>query len=227
MAEISNKTLAVLLVLTLVVSLGGTMISLSRLSSITSITGLATETANVSVYVDTEAAINFTTNATNFGSGYVHPDCTFCNMYTKTNQHANFTDTDCCVGTPGLHDPATPLVLENSGNVNVSVTFDFSDNATDGDNGGLLGGTDPLFQIYVYESEEYACVNATGLPGTGINSTWNNTFATVPTGDELVCNIFQPEQDQDELNISINITVPEDSKKGSLYSILTATATEV
>ncbi|MBU0535656.1 MAG: hypothetical protein KKE20_01725 [Nanoarchaeota archaeon] len=222
MSEISNKTLAILLVAAIVVSLGGTMISLGKISGLRmmSVTGFAeSELANVSVRITTQASINWTTNSTDFGSGYVVSGCTHCHMNTSTSGIGS-EDATCC--SAGLTGPDSYLVLENNGNQNVSLTFDF-----DKDAAAFIGGTNPVFQINISEGEPTSCVDVSGAPGSGLVATWNNTFANVPTATDSVCGIFQPEQGHDQLNVTVAISIPENAIKGSLSSVVTATATGI
>ena len=221
MADISNKTLAVLLILTIAVSLGGTVISLGKLRGLgTGVTGFDVLNAygNISVYVESQAAINFTTNATNFGTGTVHESCTSCTMNTSWTGGASNQAT-CCVGFSGADDG---LVLENTGNRNVTVDLQSNKNAAQ-----FIGGTNPLFKINVTEGESGSCDNTTSGPGSGLGATFNNTWANVPTADTEVCDRFNIQSSRDMLNISISVTIPENSQTGSLQATITATATAI
>ncbi len=221
MAEISNKTLAALLVLTIVVSLGGTVISLGKLKGLgTGVTGfdVLTSTGNISAYVSTNAAINFTTNATDFGTGTVHDSCNACNMYTN-NGGTGYTDSVCCVSFSGANNG---LVVENVGNRNVTLDFQFNKNAA-----SFIGGTNPLFRINVSEGESGSCDNSSGGPGSGLAATWNNTYANVPTSQLEVCDKFRPDNSTDKLVVNINITIPDNSQTGPLDAVVTATATAI
>src|SRR3989338_8847355 len=76
MAEIANKTLAVLLAVAIVVSVGGAMINISQLTELTKlipllqITGAPT-VGTVNLTVQSAAAINLSTFEVDFGPGYV------------------------------------------------------------------------------------------------------------------------------------------------------------
>jgi len=69
MDEISNKTLAILLIGAIVISLGGTLISLNRLARIRipGITGFygAAEEAEVRLDIESNVQVNFTTDTIN------------------------------------------------------------------------------------------------------------------------------------------------------------------
>ncbi len=96
MEEISNKTLAILLIAAIVISLGGTLISLNRLARIRipSITGFGTtDTAGVNLSITGVTEVNWTTDDIYWESGTV----------TTT--------------------VSSPLVLENIGNTNVTLNI--------------------------------------------------------------------------------------------------------
>ena len=70
MDEISNKTLAFLLVGAIVISLGGTLISMNKLSDMAAATGLISSdktNGTVTLNVTTSIAINVTDDAINLG----------------------------------------------------------------------------------------------------------------------------------------------------------------
>jgi hypothetical protein len=220
--ELSNKALALLLVVAVVVSLGGTMVSMSRLNkleSAESITGysLYTTVGGVNVTITSTTAINFTTNYVNFGTGIVNGSCGFCNMYTISSGTGVLGP--CC---QDFTAPSSGLILENIGNVNVSLEMNSSMSALD-----FIGGSGtpgPQFRMNVSEKEAYSCANLTYAPGSGLNETWNNTFAEVPTSNSRVCQRFRPDIASDELRIDINITVPDNSYTGLRTAVLSATA---
>ena len=93
--DINNKTLATLLVVAIIVSIGGTLISLNRLSKFGGIgvTGFATSgTAKVNLSVTSSTGITVT-QAIDFGSGYADT-ATNCTMESNLSSGAR-PDTDC------------------------------------------------------------------------------------------------------------------------------------
>lgn len=210
--QLSNKALAIILLITMVLSIGGTLISLSRLKQMETITGFAaTEYAGVNVTVTETTSINFTVNNVNFGTGTVGSGCSFCVLNTS-----GVTD-GCCVGftTP----TPTGLIVQNIGNVNVSLNFSFDMNAAT-----YIGGTDPLFQINVTENETNSCFNNSASGGGGINITFNNTFGNVLAANMPICGNLRPELANDELRVNIRLKIPENSLTGARNATLTATA---
>jgi hypothetical protein len=221
--RLSNKTIIILTVLARIVSIGGMLLSikkLNRLESATSITGydLYTATAGVNVTISSSTAIIFTTKYVDFGTGVVNGSCGYCNMYTKNHSEGYLGD--CC---QDFTAPSSGLILENIGNTNVSVMMNSSVNAVD-----LIGGTSapgPQFRMKIIENETYSCANVTYGPASGMNETWNNTFADVPTTNTEVCARFRPDITNDELRIDINVTIPDNSFTGIRAATLSATAT--
>lgn len=113
--DISNKTLALFLLAAMVVSLGGTIMSLSQLSDL-SATGLITDTGTVNI--DIAAAVSITTeddNAINFGT------CTpFAGQNATVNSEGTENSTICDGTFPD------PIAIRNNGNVNALVTVQSS-----------------------------------------------------------------------------------------------------
>lgn len=131
MEKISNKSIAMLLIATIAVYLGGTFISLSKLSEFGA-TGFATSntSANVSVTVTSTTSIAWTSNLINFGTGTVAGTCSNCTMFTNGSNSSpnNFWGThyaDCCVSFANWSDS---MLLENTGNNNVSLKMNASFN---------------------------------------------------------------------------------------------------
>ena len=88
MADVSNKTIAGVLLVSIAVSLVGTLISLSKLSSLgpvrVSLTGGATANGSVTLNVSETVSINLTDSVINFGNGFVNESGTApCNVTTN------------------------------------------------------------------------------------------------------------------------------------------------
>ncbi|MCX6706861.1 MAG: hypothetical protein NT001_01830 [Candidatus Woesearchaeota archaeon] len=174
--ELSNKSLALLLIAALVVSLGGTLVSLNRLKSLeaaspaTGMVTLYSATAGVNVTITSTTAINFTTNYINFGTGNVNGTCGYCNMYSNYTLDSTGSISSCCQGFSGA---TTGLVIENIGNTNVSIGMNSTNNAVT-----FIGGTTspgPQFRMKVTEKEARACWNGTAggaNDGGGLMRQW-------------------------------------------------------
>ena len=130
--SVSNKTLAVLLLAAIVVSLGGTFISLNRLGAL-STTGYQTyaetnETGFINLSIDRVVRITLQDSDTiDFGQ---------CEL--KTNSDGLLINSEKGEDTVGYCDGAVndstsgiPIAVRNVGNVGVSVNFNVSDVGTD------------------------------------------------------------------------------------------------
>ncbi len=166
------------------------------------ISGYATGTGTANLTVETQAAVNFTTNIVNFGSGRVSEGFTSASLITVgsgTVSGGNWT-------------AASGLILENIGNTNVSLNITVGKNASN-----FIGGTNPVYEINVSNVETGSCTNATFALGIFYNANTSNNI--------LNCNVFRFDSAADSLRIDFNLTIPENSLKGSLGDIITATAT--
>lgn len=211
--EISNKTLAVLLIVAIALSLGGTLVSLNRLSSVVrgpSITGFASSSSSsgsTNVTILTTASLRFSLNNLDFGIGLVNTSggnqvCTMASGDPTGVKDAS----DKCVNFTAAAD-LDNLELENDGNLNLSVNF-----TSDADAAEFLGGPSGLqkfmFKVAANGSETGAC-GIIGTPNwvditTGVNMPICNATGTNTGGLG-----FAPLQNS--IDLLINITIPSDS----------------
>lgn len=125
MAEVSNKTLATLLIAAIVISLGGTLISLNKLGKVqvgimAGVTGRATDTGtvNVTIIEDLTIDVNDTNHGIDFGSGIVNDPNTYEDLDSRewngtTGNHTgngNWSETD------------DGILIENQGTVDLNIT---------------------------------------------------------------------------------------------------------
>jgi len=191
-------TLAVVAVIVSVVAAGFTYLSIASLSA--RISGFAIGTANLTV--ESQASINFTTATIDWGSGKVNDGQTIAHLTTVGNgavYNSNWT-------------AASGLLLENNGNVNVTLNITVGKNPQD-----FIGGTNPLYYINVSNVEAGSCTATSFVPGIFYVANASNNI--------LNCNSFRFDETTDLIRIDINISIPENSKKGALGDIITATAT--
>ena len=145
--EDTNKTLALLLVAAIVVSLGGTIISLDRIGQL-SITGFATsnQTGIVQFNITSATTLTLTQSTIDFGNGFVNSTCNNCTMWTNSSTSGtNYSNATCCLGEwyPLDSDADTGIYFKNQGNTNLSIQLNFSANAS-----AFIGSSspDPKFQ---------------------------------------------------------------------------------
>jgi hypothetical protein len=153
MEDISNKTLALLLVVAILTSVGGLTLSLNRINRLAwtpGITGQAISNGNgrINVSIGGVTSINVTDDYLNFGACSPVPasGSTFNSNYT--NAVATPIDTyNCTMVAPDN------LTIRNIGNTNVNLTASFATN------GSFIGGLNP--QLWFYSQ------NDTNAPGCG------------------------------------------------------------
>ena len=190
-----------LLVVALLLTLAGTVMIIDAINgrySLFTAAGTANASfANTSLTVSTVTAITFAINADNFtfGQGYVNASCTGqCVMSTNgvQNQTVNgsFTaSSGCCTGWDSIQ---RGLLIENTGNINVSINFTCTSPNANGNcsASGFIGGSNPVMQIrFIPNSQrgqtgEYgatdtfpACHTYTIVSGTTTQSFANITMA--------------------------------------------------
>ncbi|MBN1544102.1 hypothetical protein JW898_01415 [Candidatus Woesearchaeota archaeon] len=214
--DLSNKTLAILLAVSVVISLGGLIVFLT--SGGEQLTGAAiSPTAIARINITARASINWTVYTIDWGTGFVNETAQYCLLNSEGENNAancsNFTTV-----TQGLR-------LENDGNRRVSVNL--SSNVTPAE---FIGGTDPWFQWKINNSETDAC----GDVGPGITCTPNaslpnfyDAYYTVSTAAIEICPCFFFGNDNDTMDVNLQVKVPSDSYTGEREATLTAIATVI
>ena len=214
--EISNKTLAWLVMATIIVSIGGTIISLNKLEQ--GIAGYATSnaTGTASVTVSTQTVLRFAagTSSMDFGTGSADSSSGnhTCNMSVNGSTGLNTNQFGC----NGFNSAVTggAFVLENAGTTLMNVTLNFSSNAST-----FIGGVNyaPLLQYAISENETGSCgaINATLMGWTSVVQQ-----AVIP-----ICTNLNFSDTRDSLMIGIKIAVPEDAPTGAKQLNITAQGT--
>ena len=214
--DISNKTLAILLAVSIVISLGGLLVFMTGGGE--EITGAAmSPTALARINITARASINWTVNTVDWGTGYVNDTALFCRLNTEgLNSILNCT---------GFTTVTEGLRLENDGNRVVSVNLSSNNSAAQ-----FLGGTGPLYQWKLANNESDSCgthisgnacaINASALKYTG-------AYYDVNTTAEEICPCFKFQNPNDTINVELQVQVPSDSYYGVRESTLTAYATVV
>lgn len=235
MKEISNQTLAFLLVVAIIVSLGGTFLSLQALQSfkwgyptITALAGTNFSTGFINVSVTDVTAMNVSTGALYFGEGRVASWSTNCSVDTlgNTNNASRLSGTDgVCLGINKLYEG---FILYNIGNNNVTLNISFNTTANE-----FIGG-DPMndYMFRVFNGTKKGCIGSTngsgiyppsGKAGGGKTNTTDfaeNLTQISSSENYTVCTVFRYTVDANMFNISINLTIPSDSLKGGRSSTI-------
>lgn len=209
MADVANpsgKVFLVLAVVAVVISLFSVgLLYLSVGNLVTVLSGRATGEANVTV--ESAASINFTRSALNWQSGRVNNGQTSAYLDSAAGTVVNGNWTAVTSG----------LKIQNIGNVNVTLNLSVTKTAAT-----FIGGSSPLYKWNVTNDEANSCLNATGGPTNGMGHL--GIYYNPNTTTAIYCPLFQFIDSADQVNISINLTIPSDSITGTLNDILTATA---
>jgi hypothetical protein len=192
MAEISNKTMALLILGAIIISLGGTYISLAKLNNFGIITGKApVTTGTISLNIQEQVLINVTTTAMAFGNVYVNE--TSCSLNSQEGG-----DGTCPAATDGTSANGG-LVVENIGNSGVNISMNPGKNGSE-----FLGGTDSIYQV--------KCRAKQGA-GTAVISSYLTINETV-NDTETLCYAHLPFTTGGttyDIYFDANLTIPSDS----------------
>jgi hypothetical protein len=156
----------------------------------TELTGFAfaNDTGIVNVTIGTSAAISFTANFLEFGSGAVDPGAV-----AVLDSKGNVTN--------GTWTPISgELILENIGNVDVTLQLQTDKNAS-----SFIGGSgNQAFEAMV--------ANASGNVGACIGNNTFSSYAPINETPQDACSIsFGYASIADEIIIDFNMTIPDDA----------------
>ena len=218
--ETTHKTLTLILLITLILTILGTYSSLQRISGLKSLTGAwengSTTRGSVNLSIASSVNINFTQDRVNFGSGFVTPGQAACFLETSIpNPNCGWTYTT----------NMPPLLLENQGNTNVILNLSNLNTSQ-----SLIGGTRPGYAWRWAETEgvnSTTCTNGTiFMQEEGIFR--NITVAYENNVNSSLCRMFNASDANDVINISFKLLVPNDAiAETGKFDTWTATATAV
>jgi len=232
MAKVSNRFLAVIVTASIIISLAytvsifNTIYKLQRFASLP-VTGRAqTAYGNVSLEIQNQVSIVLNDFEVDFGTGFVNTSC----QQVLTNYSANLTvragatsadryidDSDCWIEeTPGTIPDDTPFEIENTGNLNASVSINGPDNATFFTSGGVsynsYGAYLDWYRVAIRantsENEPDACAG-----------TMQTSWALLDQNVTLCSNLRWNDDATygDEITVEVNVWVPMDIQSG-LYN---------
>ena len=224
--EVTNKTLSILLLALLVISIGTTFYNLEKLSSlrlIRSPTGFILNPASLAkVNISTLASLRFSIATVDWGTGYVNTtgQNTNCSMaVVNQSQAASYMDPIAkCVGFLKIN---SSLQIEDDGNTNLTLSI-----GSNADAASLIGGTGPWFKFQATNNESGSCPLALTYP-----SNWTDVVLASPF--YYICNTSAGGgglsflDTQDSMNININISIPYNSLIGLRQATLTVTGTAI
>lgn len=211
--DISNKTLALFLLGAIVVSLGGTILSLNKLGEV-STTGLVTQGGEVNLTIADSLSITTADNSViDFGT------CTPAGGSTVTiNSEGGVNTTSTCGAYAG-----DGIFVRNNGNVNANVTIQ-SNVVGAAQSGAFLNSTIGTSSL------QYRTVGA-GFGGnsngceSGLVASYT-AFAAAAT-EYLVCGNLTYGDPANSFETHIQIVIPSDVPPGATGATLTFTAEQV
>jgi len=214
--DLSNKTLAILLGVSILVSLGGLIVFTTRGGD--EVTGAATSpVALARINITSKASINWTVSAVDWGTGYVNDSAGYCQLNTEGENNPNN-----CTNFTSVYEG---LRLENDGNRRVSVNLSANVSAAQ-----FIGGTDPLYQWKLANNESNSCGDVGPGNTCSINASalqYQAAYFDVNTTPVEICPCFVFQNTNDTINVELQVRVPSDSFTGVRESTLTAVATVV
>ena len=157
-----------------------------------------TDTAEVNVTISPLAAINFTTDFIDFGTGTV--------LLGAANAMLESNGTAAVNGTWSW--TAQYFELENIGNINVSLKLKSGKTAAQ-----FLGGSSPSYEYVVRDTESGSCID--------IPAGWQ----TATGSDATICSSFKIKDSNDRIRIDVKLVIPSDSNSGTGGFTDTFTAT--
>jgi len=216
MNGISNKTLLILALVAIIISLGGTWLSLSKLQ-LSGLTGKAPApitSGTAQLNIQAQAVVNVSQPTINWANVAVSQgnDSCIINSETGTSDRCSTcSGTPCTVADSGF-------TFHNIGNVNINVSVAAGKSAAD-----FIGGTVGGGPVYLWKSR-----NLTTVGGYAVNI--KDTYAATSTGATLAYFNMSPTNysvgQNESAYLDLNITIPRDAPKGAKTDTITFTAVE-
>lgn len=197
--EISNKFLAFLLVITIVITIIGVWLSVDTVNKFALLTGYQVTEGNVTVNITERAEINVTQPDCAFGSGYVTAPASYAilssgaDCYSDPDVQDNWTNSTA-------YDPDC-MEVRNDGNQNVSIKV-----ASGKDAASMIGGTSSEYKVWSVEKESTTCFigllgsGPIGYPGTEMDTT-----------NITLCSCVNPNNASDEIYAGCYLRIPDDT----------------
>ena len=225
---ISNKSFAILIIATLLLSFGTSFYILQKSGVNTGkITGFALiPNGTATLVVQTTSSIRFTADTVNFGTGSINTEGGFRNCTLSTVSGAAYDNSGCT----DFSRVNNGFTIENDGNTNLSVQLRSNQTALQ-----FIGSAGALFLWNVTLNESGSCLNATldedaVYPNTTQDcgagaANCGNIFENVDTSGKIICPRLRFIDNSDALNIDINLSIPEDTPAGTKLVGLIVTGT--
>ena len=215
--DISNRSLAVLLIVTILISAICTLISFNRLEN-AGITGyyISNASGTTSMSVVSVTSLRFDVNSINFGSGSVNTTGGFTNCTMDINASTTINQ----VGCSGFNvtNTAGTFILENAGSTYINITMNSSANSSTFIGGGGAGYDNPLFQFVVTNNETGSCLITVNYPN------WSDSNLIFGNQSQI-CGNLTPVDTSDTIRIGVRIGIPLNSLTGARTATFLAQGT--
>lgn len=142
MVEVSNRLLILLLLVAISIAALGTIVGLNNLvglpggESWLSSAAVSTATGDVNLSISAVTSLSNQRAIIDFGAGYVNASCNFCQMDSNAvttslySNGSNFSSLPQCCTSWNSTGQNAGFLLENTGNVNISVGYTCTGNCT-------------------------------------------------------------------------------------------------
>ncbi|MCK5026366.1 MAG: hypothetical protein KAS15_07240 [Nanoarchaeota archaeon] len=195
--EISNKTLAVIVVAAIVITLGSTALIMRMGSPV--ITGMITEQVGTAQFnITSVVSIAITDSMIDFGAGSVGAGNASCVI-----------DSDGAVGTGDWSPTSDAFIVENDGNVAINITVNASNVAAD-----FIGGTGPAYKWITDAGEGDGSCTAESI----------DSYAEATTSTQMFCGNLGFASAADSVGMDLQLTIPSDATPGQKTSTVQFTA---
>jgi hypothetical protein len=214
MSEVSNKTLASLLVLAIVASLGGTLLVLNQEAPVF-LTGFATtQTGNVTVNVTQVTAIQL--NVAEIDFGQISVDDTVgstCTVNTNGGTASAACNNNSAIPTNGLQ-------IENTGNVDADILFNSTNSTVTLFLGSEAAAANGQYNVSVNNFEASSCNNF------GFLASADNSSAVSSVDEQNICEL-NFEDANDVVEVDVQLVIPSATAPGVKRDQIVFTATAV
>lgn len=181
--------LAVIVILVAIVNISVSIFKISEYNK--QITGFASGYVNITV--DTQITINVTQDTINFGRGIITSGQLNATLYT------NGAGTSVVERGNWSTAIASPIVVENIGNINASLKITAGKNASDFFDSAT--GSNQEYMINVSNKDAGSC-------NGGPVSLWNSANVT----EVVYCNQLDFNTNRNEVYVNVKLTVPYDAR---------------
>jgi hypothetical protein len=194
-----DNLLLLLSIVAVVAAVGASAYTYYSVGSLLGITGLVT-TGDAELSIPSNIIINVSTFTINWTEGQVDEGETYATLDTSNNLTTNGNWTAMGTG----------FIIDNVGTVNVSLEFRAGKSAA-----AFIGGAGPAYQWNLSNMEANACTAGTGNSLGEFNDT-NTSW--------MLCDPFDFISSADQVELDLNLTIPEDSAPGVKEDTITVVA---